>query len=137
MIDQAAMADGTRPGLAVVAPSQVIARIDAARRIRPDWYVHSGRQRRDLWPLALAGLLRDACCLSLPEVAARLGIAVSTAHARVAVHRDLMNRSEEYGTGTAVIIADSLADFAAAAPVGRQEQTPVGFGEPSDPKELP
>jgi hypothetical protein len=81
------LADGRPDWLPVVSPeaTHAAARLERTRtggfRFAPN-----GRARPG-WAVLEAGLLRDACRLSYPEIATRTGCSVATAHSRVRAHR--------------------------------------------------
>jgi REP element-mobilizing transposase RayT len=85
MLRKAMLADGTRPGL----PLFPLARLDGilkAERATP-WIVERGRQKRDGWAVAYAGIGRDLCGATLTSLATAQGNSLSQLRTLYTLHR--------------------------------------------------
>jgi len=85
---RAALADGGRVGLTLVAPAQVQRALRAESRREPDWTFSRGRRHMSAWPAVEAGLLRELCGLTLQEIADATGSSRSGAWVRCTAHAD-------------------------------------------------
>jgi hypothetical protein len=91
----------------------------SARRTAVGLALRCGR-RPGAWDLLEAGLLRTVCGLTYAEVAERLGVAATTAHARVRLHFGALGGAAYAGTAGAVLhCALGLEYGALLSPLGR------------------
>lgn len=103
MIRKARLADGTRPGRQVLS-------VEAARAARARGEIGcGGGAEGHLWVM----VLRDLCALPLRQLARELGVSVSTAHRRVAQHRDAMLRDSAYAAAAAALAQGLVRQHAA------------------------
>jgi REP element-mobilizing transposase RayT len=96
MLEQAQLADGTRPGSPVASAAGTMSYLDSCERADPNWRVRSGSQRRIAWPVFRAGLLRFAAGLRHREIADRLGCSLNTACRWAEQHKRLLVDDPEY-----------------------------------------
>jgi len=97
---KARLADGVAREAPVTSPAALRGALAVARKAREVWILTQDGRRMDALAVATCGLLRDACGLSYREVAQWAGCSVSTAHARVEVHRFRMQSDEIYAART-------------------------------------
>ena len=105
---KAGLADGTRPGVPILAPQTVQQITDRLAEDDPDWIVHPSRKGRSGWELIAIGLLRNASGLSLAEIAGRRSIDIPRVQRAIAAHRALMESDERYAQYAAAIVADAI-----------------------------
>ena len=89
-------ADGVVPTRRLLRADTLGEIVEEARAKEPSRIVRPGRRRRNAWDLVLAGLYRGVCALPYDEVATRLGVSVSTAHARVRAHEQCLRVDDAY-----------------------------------------
>jgi len=112
---KARLADGSRPGLPLVAAGTVLGLLDVARRASPNAAVSLGpRTQRSTWDLALVGLLHDVSGESQASIARRARIPASEVHRLRREHRAVFLADEEYARlvtdiGRRAILADHPA----------------------------
>lgn len=107
MIRKAILADGTRPGLPLLAISR-LDRIIEEKRIHETWVVQRGKSVRDGWSIAHVGLSRDLCGQSLRAIAQRTGVSETKVHRLYAAHRAEMRERTEYSRRLAEITEPGL-----------------------------
>ena len=96
---KASLADGSRPGLPLVAPETVLGLLNAARRGAPDALVTLGpRTRRSLWDLAIVGLLHDVSGESQASISRRARIPAPEVHRLRAAHRSAFLADDGYAS---------------------------------------
>ena len=103
----------------LVRPATLAHVLASARRTAVGLALPPGR-RPGAWDLLEAGLLRVVCGLTFAEVAERLGVAATTAHARVRLHFGALGGAAYAGTAGAVLhCALGLEYGALLSPLGR------------------
>jgi hypothetical protein len=108
MTRKARLADGTRPGLAVVDPSSIWRVIRSRRPSPPPSFSLGPRLRRDGIALASAALLRDLAGESFSGIAKRRGGTDVEARRLYQGHRRLLSASAEYGDYVAELAIECL-----------------------------
>jgi REP element-mobilizing transposase RayT len=96
MLRKTEVADGSRPGLAYVAPSRVMAEVDSRRANARLLCRSTGTKRTNAWPVLCTGLLRTLAGLTVAECAQRLGVSSSTASVRYRLHVQAMSEEPAY-----------------------------------------
>jgi REP element-mobilizing transposase RayT len=96
MRQKAEMADGTEPGIPLVAPEVVQDQLDAEKLLWGPWSVRAGRSSADGWLLARVGLLRELCATTYEEAARRTTGTTQNAWTLHKRHRRLLLDDEEY-----------------------------------------
>ncbi len=93
---KAELADGTEPGIPLVAPEIVQELLEAEKSLRGPWPVRTGRRSRDGWLLARVGLLRELCATTYEEAARRSTRTTQSAWTLHKHHRQLLLEDEDY-----------------------------------------
>ncbi len=104
MVRKALLADGTEPFRLPLPPALVQEEWERLRAQEAEWPVRASRQPEGLWSALHAGLLRRACGLSLREIRARTGEALSTIASRVSRHDACVRESDEYARRAAQVV---------------------------------
>ncbi len=105
MIRKAILADGTRPGLPLVAVSR-LDRIIEEKRVHEAWVVQRGKSARDGWSIAHVGLSRDLCGQTLRAIAQRMKVSETKVRRLYAAHRAEMRACTEYSRRIAEAITE-------------------------------
>ncbi len=105
---KAELADGTSPGCPVSSPRTVDAVLTLAAEADPKRRVRLRRNEVPAWPLIRIGLLRSACGLKLSEIAADVGVGISTIHQRVRTHEELVRKDPDYAVHVAALLCQIL-----------------------------
>jgi hypothetical protein len=95
MIRKAILADGTRPGLPLLAISR-LDRIIEVGRLHEAWVVRRGRSDRDGWTVAHVGLGRDLCGQTLRTLAERSKVSETKVRRLYATHRAELREGTVY-----------------------------------------
>jgi hypothetical protein len=101
---KAALADGTRPALAVLDPVRLDAALEGLPERGEAWRLH----RRDGWAVLRVGLARQLCGLRLDELAERAGCSRSAAGDTARLHGRLLQADEEYARRAAAVATRAL-----------------------------
>jgi hypothetical protein len=97
MSRRARLADGTRPGLPLVAPESVEHLVAVHRRRAPDAFVEVGpRRQRSVWDLALVALLRGLAGETFAAIGRRHGATRCEIGRRADEHRHALERDVGY-----------------------------------------
>jgi len=105
---KALLADGTRPGSAVVDPQSVRAAIARSQATHPTWRVRLTQKSRDAWLVAAIGLLRDLCGVSWVEAAALVGRSDSNVANLYRAHRRLLGEDDAYAARVSQVAHSAL-----------------------------
>jgi REP element-mobilizing transposase RayT len=130
MTRKARLADGTRPGLPLVAPETVERLVATHRRRAPGSMVDVGpRRRRSVWDLALVALLRDLAGETYASTGRRHGLTRDQVARRADEHRTALASDLGY-RGIAVepdrrALEEENADSSLADRVVLDERPPV------------
>ena len=103
MIRKAILADGTHPGLPLLAIAR-LKRIIEERRRHEAWIVRRGRSERDGWAIARVGLARDLCGQSLRTIAQDLRASETKVRRMYAAHRDELQEHSAYSVRIAEVV---------------------------------
>ncbi|MFT4543288.1 MAG: hypothetical protein ACI835_005758 [Planctomycetota bacterium] len=95
MIRKAILADGTRPGLPLLAISRLDKIIEETRG-HERWVVRRGKSDRDGWAVAYVALGRDLCGQTLRAIAERLGFSETKVRRLYATHRAELRERAAY-----------------------------------------
>jgi len=101
---KAQLADGTRPGLPIVAPETLDLVVGLASRDAEKWTI----ARRAGWLVLRTGLARLLCGLNLKEVGDRVGLSRSAVSEIARLHVSLLRSDAEYAQRAASITRDAL-----------------------------
>jgi hypothetical protein len=101
---KARLADGTRPGIAVLAPGSIDAALQALTREHPGWRIG----RRDAWLVVRAGLIRELCGLGLEETGALVELSTSAVAQLARLHRRLLVEDDEYALRAGAVTRRAL-----------------------------
>ena len=116
---KARLADGTRPGVAVVDPTSVESALDCCSQRPREWSVLHGSRRWDARELARIALLRDLAGLSYAEIGSYSGQATATVRHHYGVHAELVESDERYAETITIAAREALLRcHGAAARVG-------------------
>lgn len=97
MVRKARLADGTRPGVPLVAAAKVEQLVGEHRVRAPRAFLDVGRRRpRSLWDVAAVGLLRGLAGETLVAAGRRLGTGRDDARRLHLAHRDALERDVGY-----------------------------------------
>ena len=115
---KAALADGTTPGVPLVAPATVLGVLGVARQTEGAWSLASSGRGRwpDLWALAAVGLLHDLAGLSSTAIGLRLDRARAQVGRQLTRHRELLAEPA---------YAERLAAFAVGCFTTREPSIPA------------
>lgn len=108
LVRNAALADGSKPGMPILSGPTTMAEIKKRIGRYPQMRIIYRSHRRIGWPFLFAGLLRTVCGMSLKEVSHRLNCAISTVGSRVEAHRHLLESDESYAQIAGEIVAEAL-----------------------------
>ena len=125
MVRKARLADGTRPGLPLLAPSTVMEVLREEQLREPDLQFRLRRDSRPAWPLLAAGFLRDACGLTIAAAARSLNRPASSVSVSASAHRDLLLADPAYATLAAELLAEALDRLHGPATARIREGGPV------------
>jgi REP element-mobilizing transposase RayT len=110
LCERARLADGTRLGQPVAAPSTVLELIQERRIARPTWRIPTGpRANLDAWQAMSVGLLRTVCGLRNREIAAWLAVGESTVTRCLRGSCRLLEQDPTYAAAAADLLAEALA----------------------------
>jgi hypothetical protein len=110
MVERAAIADGTRPLLAIAPPTTVIDLVTNLETSGHGWPQRIGRHRTArAAELLLPGLLAFECGLTQREIAVRIGMDVNAIRRRLVHHRTALLHDEFYATRAAELLRAALA----------------------------
>lgn len=108
MIQRARLADGSRPGLPLVAPLTVLDVLRELELTEPGLRISLRGRVREIWPILLFGLLREECALTIADVARRAGRAAATVSEGVRAHRELLQSNPDYAGLAARALSETL-----------------------------
>ncbi len=103
---KAALADGVVEDLPLVPAAAVLA--VCTEEVGGEWVIKRRGQRVSAQPVAMAGLLRDSCRLSVAEIGRRLHCSPSTAHGRVEAHREAVLADIAYASRAAGLLVAAI-----------------------------
>ncbi len=108
---KARLADGTRPGVPLVAVETVDRLVAEHRRRAPDSFIGAGpRRRRSLWDLVWVALLRDLAGESYAAIARRQATTRDAVARRAEEHRTALAGDVGYRAILAELVRRALAD---------------------------
>tara|TARA_R110002126_G_C10385887_1_gene494588 strand:- start:55 stop:1041 length:987 start_codon:yes stop_codon:yes gene_type:complete len=107
MIRKAILADGTQPGLPILAISRLDMIIERNRALGA-WLVQRGRSKRDGWAVAHIGLQRDLCGQTLQSIAETWNVSCSKVRRMYAAHRAELQECTVYSLRIAQIVDDEF-----------------------------
>ena len=108
LVAKARVADGSRPGLAVAAPSAVCRVIERRKLGAPNWRVGVNRKKRCGWEVLGTGLLRDLTGAGYPEIGRRLVVDMQAARRTYLVHAALITGDGDYGSIASVVAKEVI-----------------------------
>jgi REP element-mobilizing transposase RayT len=104
LVANALRADGVLPPRVLVRVATLEAALQAARTGDPGWRIQSSRRSLPGWEVLQAGLLRAVCALPLARIASLSGVATSTVHRQVRIHRLMLQGDAAYATRAGEIV---------------------------------
>jgi REP element-mobilizing transposase RayT len=108
MVRKAELADGSRPGLPLLAPSVAVTVLRECQAEDPDLRFGPRGKARTAWPLLLSGILRDECGLSVAATAAMTGRPASSVSFEARTHRELLLADSVYAVLAANVLGRML-----------------------------
>lgn len=102
---KAQLADGSQPGLPVLAPESVEQAIRVQSCNGTDGWMIG---RRSGWRIVHVGLCRQLCGLGLDEVGARAGLGRSATSATARLHMHILLSDDEYARRTGLVASQAL-----------------------------
>ncbi len=107
MRQKAMLADGTRPGVALVDP-QSVENVLESESVGRTWRVRVSQRSIDAWPMVRVGLLRDLCAVTFDEAAQRSKLTMQCAWNHYRRHRRLLVENDDYAHAVGELSAASL-----------------------------
>lgn len=108
MQHKARLADGTVPGMALLAAATVRRLVAQCRALDPNRIVRVTRRSRPVWDLIESGLLRMVCGLAFFDTARRLSTTTATAYSRSVEHFRALRTDPGYAALASEIVAEGL-----------------------------
>lgn len=108
--ERSLLADGLRPGHALVDPGTLLDAVECLERRKPNWTVKLRRRPSPATRILRAALLRDLCGLTYVLAAERIGTSDTTVKRLVRDHATLVASNEEYANVAADLTLRVLND---------------------------
>ena len=126
LVAKARVADGSRPGLPVAAPTTVCRVIERRKMREPDWRVGLNRKKRCGWSVLRVGLLRDLTGARYPEIGRRIEAVSQTARRTYELHAELIGEEGDY----AMTASDVAREVIGTVPRQKTTDSPLGLRQP-------